>query len=170
MLHAAQVRAPMRFSPALSFVFVLSASLSGPGACGGPPPPRAVSAPIAKGAAPATCARLGDPSRGPKPLLLPRAGSTVALADVGGKTFAYVADEDDQGVHVVDVDAKTDLGSTPVGGRPAQLMFLPDGRLVVTLRDRAQIVVLEPQADPAKGLDARCGVATDVEPSGLAPS
>jgi DNA-binding beta-propeller fold protein YncE/mono/diheme cytochrome c family protein len=103
-------------------------------------------------------------------LLLPRAGSTVALADVGGKTFAYVADEDDQGVHVVDVDAKTDLGSTPVGGRPAQLMFLPDGRLVVALRDHAQIAVLEPQADPAKGLDARCVVATDAEPYGLALS
>jgi DNA-binding beta-propeller fold protein YncE len=101
---------------------------------------------------------------------LPRAGSTVALADVGGKTLAYVADEDDQAVHVVDVDAKQDVGSTPLGGRPAQLVFLADGRLVVTLRDHAMIVVLEPPADPAQKIEARCAVGADAEPVGLAVS
>ncbi|MGO9837151.1 MAG: hypothetical protein ACLP1X_23390 [Polyangiaceae bacterium] len=157
----------MRSLPSLPVVAFSLSLLAA--ACGGATPPQAVSAPIAKAPA-STCARLGDASRAPKPLLLPRAGSTVALADIGGKTFAYVADEDDQGVHVVDVDAKADLGSTPVGGRPSQVMFLPDGRLLVALRDQAQIAVLEPQPDPAKGLDVRCVVPTDVEPYGLALS
>jgi DNA-binding beta-propeller fold protein YncE len=160
----------MRSPRILTPLLLVSASLSLLGACGGAPSAQAGFPPVAKAPASSGCARLTNPSRGPKPVLLPRSGSTVALADIGGKTFAYVADEDDQGIHVVDVDARTDLGSTPIGGRPSQLMFLPDGRLVVALRDRAQIVVLEPQLDPAKGLDARCAVATDAEPFGLALS
>ncbi len=160
----------MRSPRILTPLLLVSASLSLLGACGGAPSPQAGFAPVAKAPTSSGCARLTDPSRGPKPLLLPRSGSTVALADIGGKTFAYVADEDDQGIHVVDIDARTDLGSTPIGGRPSQLMFLPDGRLVVALRDRAQIVVLEPQLDPAKPLDARCAVPTDAEPFGLALS
>ena len=50
---------------------------------------------------------------------------------LGGKTFAYIADEDDQAVHVVDVDAQKDVSKTGLAGKPAQLMFLADGRLVV---------------------------------------
>jgi DNA-binding beta-propeller fold protein YncE len=79
-----------------------------------------------------------------------------------------VADEDDQAIHVVDVDGKTDVASTPLPGRPSQLMFLPDGRLVVALRDRQMIEVFEPPANPAQKIDARCAVGTDAEPQGLA--
>jgi DNA-binding beta-propeller fold protein YncE len=159
----------MRLFPLPPALIVVPAAFCTLGACGGAPSPP-VTAPVARALAPANCVRLADPSRGPKRLLVTRTGSTVALADVGGKTFAYVADEDDQALHVVDVDGQKDLGSTPLGGRPAQLMFLPDGRLVATLRDQARIVVLEPQPDPAKGLDLRCAVATDAEPYGLALS
>jgi DNA-binding beta-propeller fold protein YncE/mono/diheme cytochrome c family protein len=99
-----------------------------------------------------------------------RAGSTVALADVGGKTYAYVADEDDMAVHVFDVDAKKDVGVTPLNGRPAQLMFLADGRLVATIRDKAQVQVLEPSTDVTKPAAARCSIPTDAEPYGVASS
>jgi DNA-binding beta-propeller fold protein YncE len=152
---------------AIAFACFAIPSLALLGACGGATP-SPTSAPSGKAGASASCARTFDASRGPKPLSLPRTGSTVVLADVGGKTFAYVADEDDQAVHVVDLDSKADVASTPLAGRPAQLMFLPDGRLVVTLRDRQMIEVLEPPADPAQKIEARCAVSTDAEPHGLA--
>jgi DNA-binding beta-propeller fold protein YncE/mono/diheme cytochrome c family protein len=134
-------------------------------ACGGTTPP-----PVAPVAAhgPARCTRALDASTAPKPLALTRAGSSVALATLGGKTLAYVADEDDQAVHVIDVDTQKDLASTPLPGKPAQLMFLADGRLVVAVRDRAELAVLEPGPDPSKPMDARCSVATDAEPFGVA--
>jgi DNA-binding beta-propeller fold protein YncE len=117
---------------------------------------------------PTTCARAGDASRAPKPVNLTRAGSTVALATLGGKTLAYVADEDDKAVHVFDVDAQKDIAATPLGAKPAQLLFLPDGRLVVTLRDRSQVAVLEPGPDASKPMDMRCAVDADAEPFGVA--
>jgi mono/diheme cytochrome c family protein len=114
----------------------------------------------------ASCARTR--AAGPKPASLPRAGATVVVATQGERTFAYVADEDEQAIHVVDVDRPADkpLASAPLEGRPAQLLFLPDGRLVVALRDHAQLEVLEPTEQG--GLEARCAVDTDVEPYGLA--
>ena len=113
------------------------------------------------------CGR-AHPGVGAAPLAITRAGATVALAKYEGKTLAYVADDDDQAVHVVDVDGK-ELGALPVGGHPSQLLLLPDGRLVVALRDTSQLVVLEPTADLAKApLEQRCAVETEAEPVGLA--
>jgi DNA-binding beta-propeller fold protein YncE/mono/diheme cytochrome c family protein len=89
---------------------------------------------------------------------------------VAGKTLAYVADEDDQAIHVIDVDAQKDLSSTPLDGKPGQLMFLPDGRIVVAVRDKGEIEVLEPGADPSKPMETRCSVAADAEPIGVALS
>jgi hypothetical protein len=99
-----------------------------------------------------------------------RAGSTVVLANVGAKTYAYVADEDDQAIHVFDVDEKKDVGVTPLAGRPSQLMFLADGRLVAAIRDKAQVQVLEPSTDVTRPAASRCVVQTDAEPVGLASS
>ena len=135
-------------------------------ACGGaasPPVAPVAHAPDARG-----CGRVLDASRAPVPVELTRTGSSVALARLGGKTYAYIADEDDSAVHVVDVDAKKDVSRTPVAGKPAQLMFLADGRLVVTLRDQAQVAVLEPGPDPTKPMDPRCSVGTEAEPYGVA--
>ena len=80
----------------------------------------------------------------------------MVLANVGAKTYAYVADEDDQAIHVFDVDEKKDVGLTPLPGRPSQLMFLADGRLVVAIRDQAQVQILEPLADVTKPASGRC--------------
>jgi mono/diheme cytochrome c family protein len=101
---------------------------------------------------------------------LPRSGSPIALAQLDGKVLAYVADEDDAAVHVVDVDAKADLGTTRLAGKPSALMFLRDGRLVVVLRDQAQLVVLEPGPEAARPPEMRCALPTDAEPVGLAVS
>jgi DNA-binding beta-propeller fold protein YncE/mono/diheme cytochrome c family protein len=142
-------------------------ALAAVAACGGGAT-RAPVAPVAAAPRSTSCARMQDAASAPKPVLVTRAGSSVALATVGGKTIAYVADEDDQSVHAIDVDGQKDLGSTPLGGKPAQLMFLADGRLVVAVRDKAQLAVLDPGADPAQPMAALCAVPTDAEPFGLA--
>src|SRR5271170_7518709 len=134
-----KARDPKNLPSLLATATVLAAAVA---ACGGGSTPHPVAPVAARG--PSSCARALDASTAPKPVTLPRAGSSVALATVGGKTLAYVADEDDQAIHVIDVDAQKDLASTPLSGKPAQLMFLPDGRLVVAVRDRAQVEVLEP--------------------------
>ena len=155
----------------LGSVLALTVPLASAAACGGassPPPQTARPTPPVVTAP--TCARATAATQGPKPLSLVRSGSTVALADIGGKTFAYVADEDDEAVHVFDVEAKKDVGVTPLAGRPAQLMFLADGRLVVTIRDKAQVQVLEPSMDPSRPAAARCAIPTDAEPYGVASS
>lgn len=147
-----------------SVILVLSACLVA--ACGGANPQPVT--PVAHAPAGSSCARVLDASRAPVPVALPRSGSTVALARLGGKTFAYIADEDDQAVHVVDVDAQKDVSKTGLAGKPAQLMFLADGRLVVALRDKAQVEVLEPGADAAQPMEARCSLDTEAEPYGVA--
>jgi len=115
----------------------------------------------------ASCGRVRPPATTATPLGAVRVGSTVALATQGGRTLAYAADEDDRAVHVVDVDARKELGETALDGRPSQLMFLPDGRLAVLLRDRSQIAVLEPGVQPEE-LEKRCTVETPLEPLALA--
>jgi mono/diheme cytochrome c family protein len=107
-----------------------------------------------------------DPAKTPKPLAHGQ-GSTVALAQLGTKTLAYVADEDDQAVHVIDVDGG-EVASFPLGARPGQLVFDESGRLLVAVRDASRLSVLEPTETGA--LEERCSVATDAEPIGLAVS
>jgi DNA-binding beta-propeller fold protein YncE/mono/diheme cytochrome c family protein len=156
----------MRTLRPLCAVLAASALAAAAAACGGaasPPVAPVAHAPDARG-----CGRILDASRSPVPVELTRTGSSVAIARLGGKTYAYIADEDDSAVHVVDVDARKDVSKTPVAGKPAQLLFLADGRLVVTLRDQAQVEVLEPGPDATKPMDPRCSVGTEAEPYGVA--
>lgn len=152
---------------ALVAMCVVGVAVSAPACGGGAGAPAPVAPkPTMKSAG---CGRALDPATTPKPLAITRASSTIALATLGARTIAYVADEDSHAVHAVDVDTGKPLGSTPVDGRPGQLVFLADGRLVVALRDKAQIAVMEPTATPERGpLDARCTIAADVEPLTLA--
>jgi DNA-binding beta-propeller fold protein YncE len=115
------------------------------------------------------CGRLRAATSTAVPLGAVRVGSTVALATQGGRTLAFAADEDDGAVHVVDVEARKELGETVLDSRPSQLMFLQDGRLAVLLRDKSQIEILEP-ADVAGRLEKRCTVDTAAEPVALAAS
>src|SRR5687767_5294497 len=75
-----------------------------------------------------------------------REGSAVALAKSGESVIAYVADEDSRAIHTVNVADKTQVARTKVGGAPAQVLVLADGRLAVTLRDKNEIEILEPKA------------------------
>ena len=95
-------------------------------------------------------------------------GSAVVLARIGDRALAFVADEDSSAMHTVDLDARVVLATTPLAGRPAQLLIAPDGRIFAALRDHAAIEVLEPREDPAAPLDRRCLVVTPAEPIALA--
>ncbi|AGP42007.1 hypothetical protein [Sorangium cellulosum] len=135
-------------------------SPSAPAASTPPSPPGAGSTP------PPSCARRA-PAPAPAPLDPTHTGSGVALAELDGRTLAFVADEDDRALHTVDLDARAALARTPLAGRPAQVIVLGDGRVVASLRDRGLLEVLEPTGAAAP-LARRCLVPVAREPVGLA--
>jgi mono/diheme cytochrome c family protein len=100
-----------------------------------------------------------------------RTGSSIALVEEAGRKLIYVADEDNRAIHTLDATENlTELAVTELPGRPAQLLPLADGRILVTLRDRNRLVALEPRDLPEQGLEIRCERATFTEPWGLAVS
>ena len=103
-------------------------------------------------------------------------GSSIALGSLGGKTLAYVADEDAKSVIVVDIDhasqhvaapAQKELARIPLGGVPSQLLIDDDGRVLVTLRDQGRIVSLEAE-DTSGRLVTRCSVDAPADAVGIA--
>jgi DNA-binding beta-propeller fold protein YncE len=146
------------------------------GACGGaagdapqtPAVPDVAATPGASAAA-QSCDRRTT-TAGPSRLDSGGIGSTVVLAEWEDRPLAFVADDDDQAVHVVDVDSGKALGQTPIEGHPGAMVMLRDGRLVVTVRDRSKLVVLEPAGAAAQPMTKLCTVATAAEPVALAVS
>lgn len=98
----------------------------------------------------------------------PGASSAVALAKSGNKMLAYVADEDDSTLHTVDLDSGHEVATTALDGAPSHLVVTNDGRLVIALRDRNRLQVLEPAADPNQPLTGLCEVDVAAEPVALA--
>lgn len=144
------------------------------GACGRaapvPTPRSVVVPPAAVEPTVASCARRGTHAL---PLRLPgaRQGSAVVLARTGGgELIAYVADADSRSIHTVSVDDRRETSRTRLDGVPRQLLLMPDGRVVATLSDGAQVVVLEPGADPSAPLAPLCTRDVPVGPWGLALS
>lgn len=138
-------------------------------ACGGSNP--VPSAPAQAGSAPkttaASCQRT-KPNTGAARLGTAREGSTVALAQNGAETLAYVADADDNLLHTIDVNAGTERAVTPLDGSPAQLLVLEDGRVAITLRDKNRVQILEPGASSHDPLQTLCEVPVAAEPIGIA--
>ena len=97
-----------------------------------------------------------------------RQGGAVTLARLGGTTIAYIADEDSQALHTIDVMAGREVATTSLAGSPAQAMVLADGRVLVTLRDKNAIQVLEPGESVSQPLASRCTLTMPAEPFGLA--
>lgn len=145
------------------------------GACGRgapiPTPPRSVAlVPAAVEPALASCARRTSHAL-PQRLPSARQGGAVALAKTGdGKLLAYVADADSRSIHTVSVDDRRETVRTRLEGTPRQLLLMPDGRVVATLSDSSNLVVLEPGADPSAPLAPLCTREVPVEPWGLALS
>jgi len=111
---------------------------------------------------------------GPAPVVRPlggiREGAAVALGEVDGRVIAYVADEDDARIRVVDVDEGRELSSVRPGGIPSQLLVRQDGRLLAALRDTSQVVVLGGGGTETSRLAIEKRVDVASEPVGLALS
>jgi DNA-binding beta-propeller fold protein YncE len=139
-------------------------------ACGGKAPPPKAAVDVGKPAARAAARACTAPTagKGAKPLGAPHVSSTVALATAGSQTIAYVADEDGQAIQTIDVDTGAELASTALEGKPSQLLVMPDGRVLVAIRDRAKVQVLEPGDKADAALTAKCAVDTATEPISLA--
>lgn len=95
-------------------------------------------------------------------------GSTVVLGRAGDRTLAFVGDDDDGVLHVVDVGSGDELSATPIakgGGELGQMVLGPDGLLYVALRggDRVQAYELT----DAGGLSPRGHFTTAAEPVGV---
>lgn len=110
----------------------------------------------------------------PAPAVLPHAaardGSAILLAQVEGRTLAYVADEDDGLVRVVDVDEGREISSCRLGGVPGQLVMRRDGRVLATVRDRSQVVLLRGAGTEHSTLTVERRVDVPADPVGLALS
>jgi DNA-binding beta-propeller fold protein YncE/mono/diheme cytochrome c family protein len=138
-------------------------------ACGGAPPTgdASVTANAAAAGQALRCERQ-NPGVGAARADGARQSSAVALARLGGSTFAYVADEDSMAIHTMDVDRRAEVATTKLDGSPAQVIVLADGRVAVTLRDKNRVQILEPAARPSAPLEPRCSMEVAVEPFGLA--
>lgn len=100
-----------------------------------------------------------------------RASSSIALVqEESGRRLVYVADEDNAAIHTLDAEGPRELAVTLLPGKPAQLLALRDGRLVISLVDKNKLIVLEQNPKPEDGLDIRCERATYAQPWGISVS
>jgi DNA-binding beta-propeller fold protein YncE len=94
------------------------------------------------------------------------AGSSLALATIGSRRVALVADEDTKSILTIDLESQKLLATTPLEGAPAQVFVDPDGRVLVTVKDRNELVAFS--ATRAEfPLDRLCHVPTPAEPIAL---
>lgn len=119
---------------------------------------------------PASARSGGAPGAVPHPFAAARDGSAIVLAELEGRTVAYVADEDDGLVRVIDVDDGRELSSTRLGGVPGQLVMRKDGRLLATVRDTSQVVVLGGGGSEGSKLAVERRIDVPADPVGLALS
>ena len=99
------------------------------------------------------------------------AGSSLALARMDDRRLALVADADSHAVRLLDTRSGEELPQLDLPGEPAQLVVGGDGRVFVSLRDRAEVDVLEPTTVGEAGrvtLRVQDRMATAEEPVGLA--
>ena len=114
---------------------------------------------------PGPCSR--RQARLPIPLEAGR-GDRVILAKTDQGNLAFVANEDDNAIHTVDLEKHEEVAITELPGAPSSLVFLSDGRIGATLRDRNEVLILEPSLDISRPLDILCRSAVPSEPVGIA--
>ncbi len=95
-------------------------------------------------------------------------GERVVLAKREQSTLAFVANEDDGSIHSIDLDKRDEIAVTQLPGSPSAMLLLADGRLVVALRDRNELLVMESDAENGSKFETRCRLVTPSEPVGLA--
>jgi mono/diheme cytochrome c family protein len=129
----------------------------------GPPEARAPHAPAAR------AARASAPPV-VRPYATSRDGSAIVLAELDGRVVAYVADEDDALVRVVDVDDGREISNASIGGVPGQLVMRRDGLLLASVRDTSQVVVLGGGGTTGSKLRVEKRIEVAADPVGLALS
>jgi len=95
-------------------------------------------------------------------------GSSIALARLGDRRLALVADADGHSVRMLDTRTGEELPQTDLPGEPSQVLVAGDGRVFVSVRDSAQVDVLEQVPGERPSLRIAGQVKTAEEPSGLA--
>lgn len=106
-------------------------------------------------------------ARNAKPIGHTGQGSTLALANIGGKRVALLADEDAKAILTFDLATRQELARTPLGTAPSQIYVANDGRIFVTLRQKNELVVLGAKSANAP-LEPGCSAATPLEPIAIA--
>lgn len=158
-----------RLSPRTLSITIASGAAAVLAACGGNGTPVARDpSSNAPGEARAATSLEGS-AGGTQPLGASETGSTVALAAVGGRRVAFIADEDAGAVLTFDIDAKKQIASTAVGGVPSQLYVTRDGRVLVAVRDASKLVALRVER-PDAPLERIGEAPTPAEPVALASS
>lgn len=100
--------------------------------------------------------------------LSPSGGSGVALAKFNGSLVALVADEDDSAIHVFDTKPPKEIATAKVPGVPGQVLVTKSGQVLVALRDKGQVAVLEAKLGDPRQLVQRASIETGGEPIALA--
>lgn len=98
-----------------------------------------------------------------------REGGAALLVRAGERRLLLLADEDALALRVVSPDDLSQLALVPLRGRPGQLVVAGDGRVYVTLRDRAQVWALEwTGGEQGAALQRVATISTAAEPVALA--
>ncbi|APR85628.1 Surface antigen [Minicystis rosea] len=93
----------------------------------------------------------------------------MALVRAGDRRFALVADHDERALHTVDASSMHEIAVTALPGRPGHVLALADGRIAVSLRDTARVLILEATDDTlSQPFEERCSTTVAVEPWALA--
>jgi mono/diheme cytochrome c family protein len=157
--------------------FVLA--LLGLSMCGRGAPAPSTAPPISVRSAPPATEAAAEPAVAPvhplpiEPLDAVGAGSAnaVALARLGERTLAFVADADDRAVVTFDVDAGTRLASTSLGARPSAVLVTRAGRVVALGADDGRVHVLAlVAADAALVVEAAIDVPDEPVSAALTPA
>lgn len=111
---------------------------------------------------------IATPGQALTPLSGDGIGSTIALARVGDRKLAIVADADAHAVRLLDTRTEEELPVTELRGEPSQLVVARDGRVFVGIRDGAEVDVLEQVPGDRPSLHVTGRIATAEEPVGLA--
>ncbi len=102
------------------------------------------------------------------PWVVARESAKVVVARAGNRTLAYLADEDEQAIVVLDVDTSALVGRTPLSTRPGDMLLTPAGTLLVTEPDAARIEELAATVDAAQPLLHTRTLTTKREPMRMA--
>jgi len=95
-------------------------------------------------------------------------GSAVALANFNSTLVALVADEDDSSIHVFETKAPKEIAVAKVPGVPGQVLVTKSGKVLVSLRDKGQVAVLEAKNGDPRQLVLRSAIDTGGEPIAIA--